>query len=850
MVPSMRGSSCITVAVVLGFSIGGTSPARAQTELRSPPLPTPVEGEYQGAESAAWNPALLADAPGWQVTYVHRQHLGDGTVDAGGQGDALYFGSPVFGPVYLGAGAAVGYPADAYDFDDRDASDRFWGMFSLAAAFRAHATLALGLLYRVFVADSDAALDGLQSLDAGVTWRPWPYVGAGFAVADLLQPRSDTSRMTLLPYERRYRMEVSARPWGDDFLTIGLSAQVGEVSRRTWLGGGISLRPIEGLTIRGRFDARVDGCGDGSCFGEWLVGTAVEVAFPYGALGTGLRLGEGGGAIDGVDVVARFRGSDRPAIDRPDSIVAWRWSGRLSGADWVRLVEWTEAIRRDDDVAGVLLLLDGFETSVAAAQEVRRAIAALRDAGKSVWCHYGDGSTGTVYVCGAADRALVAPGGGARATGIRTRLTFLRRLLDRLGIRAEIVRVGAYKSAPEQFTEDGPTPEHQEALDAYLDDTYEALTSDLAGDLGLDDASAVRTIFDEGPYTAPELLERGLVRHVAFRDEAEEWYEQWAGATVRSVEFGARPSWDARDRWARPRRVAVLRLDGSIIDGKSIDVPVVGIRMIGDRTFSELADRLRTDPAVAAVVLRVDSGGGSATASDTMWRAIRRLRERKPVVAQIGGIGASGGYYVASAADRILVLPSTLTGSIGIFYGKADLGDLLQRLGVNSYEEGRGDRATMESMTRPYTADEIALLEDKIDQYYGLFLDRVVEGRDGRLTREQVDAAGQGRIWSGTRAVELGLADGFGGLGEAVAAARELAGLPADVPVVDAEEGAGGLLGWVLGALAESSGGADAAAMLAEALRLDAVLGPILPLLAASSTTPLALLPYLPEPEM
>jgi protease-4 len=835
----------------------------AQTELRMPAPPAPVEGEFEGAESVLVNPALLADTPYWQLAYLHRQHIGASGLGAGSQGDAVFAALPVWGPLALSAGVAVGYPADSFDFEDGNASDRMWGMFALGASFRFGSPLAFGLLYRGYLADSDTTLDGWNTLDAGVTFRPWRFFGISFAVSDLFEPRSATTWDGMHAYERRYLTDVSVRPLGDDFLTIGASFRAGESSERMWLGAGAAIRPVEGLAIRARFDARVDGCGEDACFAQWQVGTAIELAFPYGAAGGGLGIFEGGGPVDAVDVVVRLWGDDdQPSIDRPDRIVAFRWTGGLGEGDWVDLLRWTEALRRDDDVAGVLLVLDGFSGSTGDVQEIRRTIAALQDAGKPVWCFYDDAAGATAYLCGAADRTIVAPGGGARLTGIRTRLTFFRRLLDRLGIEAQIVKVGAYKTAPESFTEEFPTPEHEEALGAYLDDVYASMTSDLAADLDLGGPGDAAALIDRGPFTAPELAESGLADEVAYIDEAKDEFEAALDASIVTADLGEPPPGDGSTSWGRRPGVAVVRIDGSMIDGKSLSIPFVGLRMIGDRSVVELLDRLRADSSVGAVVLRIDSGGGSAVASDNIWRAVMRVRQVKPVVAAIGPIGASGAYYVASAANEILVLPASLTGSIGIFYGKADLGDFLLGLGVNSFEEGRGARATIDSWTRPYTEEEIVVLQQKIEFYYGQFVDRVTEGRSGRVTREEVDANGQGRIWSGTRAVELKLADGIGGLGDAIARAKELAELPDDAPVGDAEGGPGGLLGLLLGALLADGGDSPAAdetdgededslpALILHLVGLDGTLAALAPFLALEPTTPMALCPYVLEPDV
>ncbi|MBI5486077.1 MAG: S49 family peptidase [Deltaproteobacteria bacterium] len=840
------------------------SAVSAQTELRVPAPPAPVEGEYEGAESVLWNPALLADARVWQVAYLHRQQLGTTQLGAGSQGDAFFAAVPVFGPLALSAGVGVGYPADSFDLDDGDAADRMWGMVALGTSLRLGSTFALGLLYRGYLADTDPFLDGWNTLDAGFTFRPWRWLGMSFAASDLFEPRSDTSRGAMTAYERRYLVDLSARPLGDDFLTIGASFRAGETSGRMWLGAGAAIRPVEGLAIRGRFDARMDGCGDGACFSEWQVGTAVELSFPWATIGGGVGFAEHGSAADAVDVVARLTGGERPALARSDRIVAFRWTGGLGEGDWVQLVRWTEALRRDGDVAGVLLVLDGFSGSTGDIQELRGAIASLQHAGKPVWCSYDDAPGAVAYLCGAADHTIVAPGGGSRLTGIRTRLTFFRRLLDRLGIQAEIVKVGAYKSAPESFTEDSPSPEHQESLDAYLDDVYGSMTADLAGDLGLDSPAEAAALIDRGPFTAPELVEAGLAGEAAFADEARDIFQDAVDADIVDAELDEPPPGDGSTAWGRRPSVVVVRIDGSMIDGKSLTIPLIDIRMVGDRTVVELLDKLRTDPAAAAVVLRIDSGGGSAIAADNIWRAAMRVRAAKPLVAAIGPIGASAAYYVAAAAKEIYVLPASLTGSIGIFYGKANIGDFLLDLGISTYEEGRGARASMESWTRPYTEDELAVLQEKINFYYWQFVERVVEGRAGALTTEQVDAIGQGRIWSGAKAVELGLADTIGGLGDAVARAKALAGLPDDAPVIDAEAGTGGLLSLLLGALADDgltpvAGLGDSAAeedddklaeLLLQAVGLDGTLASVVPFLFLDGATPMALCPYVFEPRV
>ena len=223
-------------------------------------------------------------------------------------------------------------------------------------------------------------------------------------------------------------------------------------------------------------------------------------------------------------------------------------------------------------------------------------------------------------------------------------------------------------------------------------------------------------------------------------------------------------------------------VDHSIADGENRDVPLVDIHVTGGRTVAQTLEALAADAGVAAIVLRVDSPGGAVLASDQIWRAIRRARKRKPLIASMGALAASGGYYVASAADEIWADPASVTGSIGIFYGKVDVAELAGRLGIGVEHMRRGRRAGAQSLYRPFTPDERAALSAQVRLYYERFLERVAKGR--KRTRDEIDALARGRVWSGKAALAQGLVDRLGGFASALARARQLTGLAADAPVV------------------------------------------------------------------
>lgn len=245
-------------------------------------------------------------------------------------------------------------------------------------------------------------------------------------------------------------------------------------------------------------------------------------------------------------------------------------------------------------------------------------------------------------------------------------------------------------------------------------------------------------------------------------------------------------------RWSGGPAVAVLHIRGDIVDGESQSVPLMG-ESVGDRTIVQAIEALGASSRVAAVVVRIDSGGGSASASERMWRALARLARRKPVIASIGRSAASGGYYVAAPAREIYTLPTSITGSIGIFFGKADVAPLLSRLHVGVETTQRGERADMDSVFRPFSPGEIEVVSNLIREHYNLFLDRVAEGR--RRTRAQVHAVAEGRVFTGTQALANGLADREGGLLDAIDRAAALGGLQGEFDIITLPREDRGVLG-------------------------------------------------------
>lgn len=404
-------------------------------------------------------------------------------------------------------------------------------------------------------------------------------------------------------------------------------------------------------------------------------------------------------------------------------------------------------------------------------QEVRAALEDFKSSKKPVVAFLESAGAADYYLASVADRIVLMPAGQIDVTGLASYELFFRRALDKIGVYPDLLHVGEYKTASNTFTERGFTPAHREMSASLNRDWHAQVVESVATGRKLSEAQA-RLAVDGGPYLGEAALKARLVDALAYEDQLDDASPVQGTQAIEAEQYSKAPATGARRAGAG--RIALLYAVGTIASGKSsFDAPSGAV--VGSDTFNQWLRRVRVDPGVSAVVIRIDSPGGSAIASEVMWREIRLTRDVKPVVVSMGDVAASGGYYIAAAADAIVADPGTLTGSIGVLTGKFVVAGALDKLGIGTAAVSEGPYAEMNSPFKPFAPDERRRIEDQLQATYELFLKRVAEGR--RQDPARIDAIAQGRVWTGRQARAIGLVDELGGLAEAVRLAQQRAKL-------------------------------------------------------------------------
>ncbi len=768
------------VALLLLLPALALAQASAIGELR-PTLPPTNAALADEVTAPEVNPAGLQFIGGPMLMYQHERNLHlDSIVDG------LYFGSTFFD--WVGLGVGLDWVRGPYAGSERTGYRKTSYTFSVGGQW-----LSAGTSFNVYTPNL-GSLPGPNTWDLGFSSRPARWLALGLALKDI----GDEART------RTWELAFGLRPWGD-WLTLGANWQFPGFGTldQSRVGAVVQAEVLRGVVLGTSVTKSWHEAGD-PWF--WQVSLTLDTAH----LGATYALGGGPNGTDHVIQArmsaARYRGLEvfGRTVGLIDLDTALHQGGSALGIfgirdedPYLRLLRRLKLAAEDRTLGGLVVKIERLPVGLAEAEELRAELVRLRKAGKKVAAVLLSGGDKEYLIATGADRIWVSPQSFLDVNGLTASAIFLGDTMQKLGIKWDVARVGPYKDAPDALTRASLSREARESLDAFLDSEmrrYEGLVTDARGL----SAERFRKVLEEG-LLPPRLA----VREKLADDVVDPAQLDRAGQALVPDGRWIGTYWPPipERRWGEPRRIAVVPVMGVITSGRSRSDPLGFSRSAGSETIQRALRDAESDPRVAAIVVRIDSGGGDGLASDVIYRSVLRARTRKPVVATMGGAAASGGYYAAMGADWVLAEPTTLTGSIGVFVLKPGFEGLGKKLGINVETLKRGPLSDILGLYRPWTPAEQAAAQRWVDAFYEDFVNEVARSR--KMERQRVDAVARGRVWSGEDALSRGLVDALGGMPEAIAEARRRAGVPdsEDLQLVTY----GGPVG-LLGALAGENG--------------------------------------------
>ncbi len=817
-------------------------------------LPPSSAATVEGAASGVINPAGLGLMRGVQFEYWYNHEVlgGDGPyqLDPGGIfGNGFYLGGTLFDVIGLGASLEAMSPAGS-------ASYRKWHFTFAASPSRAFST---AFAFNAF-SSSDPAISSLTSWDWGATFRPVRYLSLAISVRDFDSPHYNglgTAAIgtTLQP---QFDFAMAMRPM---IQWLTLSADYQFIGTQNVIDMG--LGPSQGrLGLTAQADIAPAGMnvafGAGFPLGTYAVNDKAAIARTFLQLALTFY-------TEHAAVAAAYVPYE---TGQPFQLGSWDIGLRLSSEAWPRrhmlgaqilfvnvneelhppqspfallsagnqpdpfenLIEGLADAANDNTLNGVALRVGDLGIGLARVEELRDAITNVRAHGKVVVVLLTGGGDSEYYLACAADRVYAVPQSDYLLKGFSVESIYLAEMLAKIGVRFDMVRAGIYKNAPDFFVRSDASPEEKEVVRSVLEDRMERYLRAVTGARGVTREEFLRTL-GRGVSTAEQLRAEHLIDGIVYPDQLD---QQVSLFLDRGVTFVADYLHVDRHQheWGVLPAVAIVNISGTIVGGESEQGPFVLVRTAGASTITRALKEAGDCGSVAAVVVRIDSGGGDGAASELIWHAIEELKKKKPVIISMGSAAASGGYYVAVAGDEILADPSTITGSIGVFALKPDLSGLLGKIGVHSELDQLTPSGDILSVFHGWTDPQRAAMQAFVDAFYRTFLERVSTGRN--LPLKTVEGLAQGRVWTGAQAKSLGLVDAMGSLASAIERAKMRGHVPAGQRIQLIAYGGGGPRFLQLGG---SPGAADQAV---QRLVSSSRIGPILVL---DPDRPLALSP-------
>ncbi len=628
--------------------------------------------------------------------------------------------------------------------------------------------------------------DGYEAIDFGVLYRGFPWFSTGLSWNNLWARKYGGQRAS-----QKWGLGIALRPMGNR-VTFGYDHRV-SFDAGTLLGnstdlGGIAqilVEPIDGLTLFSSYDTETQGIQIGLNIGFGRSGVEsyhdLDKGGSYASSLVGFQISK-----DVKRTVFRKKVPtfieltfDRPITDSPTPRAFF-------GPKTITLKELIDEIKemaKDPNIDGIILKPDMFATGIGMLEELVQALEEFKDSGKQVLAFLDSGGDVVYALACVADSIYLNSGGFLAVDGLAFRIGFFKGLFDKIGAEAQFYRRGDYKTAAEPFTRENLTGTSREAYEEMLADMHAVFSRMIRN--GRDwSQEKLKEVYAGALYTPPMALEAGLIDGLYHPDQIKTKLEKIEGEKVKIIKAHKRlEPWAYDWEYKTGPKIAVIYAEGPIVPGKSKPSPFSGDKIIGSETTAKAIRKAREDKSIKAIVMRVNSPGGSVLASEDIWREVHRTthpdsadeKYRKPFIISMANVAASGGYYISCAADTIVADEGCITGSIGVLSSKLSLAGLYEKIGFNVEVVKEQPHAEQFGMHRSFSEEEGQRMQAVVDSYYDQFLDRVAVGRG--MTRNQVDEIAQGRIWSGIDALEIGLVDVLGGLDTAIEIAREKAGL-------------------------------------------------------------------------
>ncbi|MCX6639982.1 MAG: signal peptide peptidase SppA [bacterium] len=657
----------------------------------------------------------------------------------------------------------------------------FYNRYTLGSGFALGEGLYLGVSH-----DWYKVVDWDGGWNIGMGYRPFSFLSAGAVIYDLNQP--NRGGVSINP---SYSFSAAFRPLGHK-LTLSGDFLFTKPTGKSYGDSldpviRLELMPLDGIKLTGEY--RTD-----SKFFSLGLGLAIDNF----AMGNFRNMDKDGKILNSVTTV-QFS-SDRqlnPFSPRSHQIVEVTLDGKIGESERMRipflskhdektlseLCEEIDHYAEDNKVDGLLIRFENPQLGFAQVQQLRRALEKFKAQGKTLIAYSSEYTQRSYYLATVCDEIYLMPVGMVDLKGLAAVMGYWKGTLNKLGIGVQVERVRDYKTAMNSFVyEDTPAPE-AEMMNWLLDDLYDQICNKMAEGRNWT-LQEVQDKINNGPYYSTTALQNGLVDSLIYYDGIVHDIESKNYDLVSEDAYWRSPVYEEDWPDTRAPKIAVIYAEGAITHGDSRQNLFSG-KIMGSQTIVEAIRKAREDASIDGIILRVDSPGGDAIASDEIYREVQRTtsdtKNRKPIYVSMGNVAGSGGYYIACGADTIIAEEGTITGSIGVIAGKFNLAGLHEKIGYTTHPFKRGEHSDAESMSRPWTEEESALMRASIEQVYQDFISRVAQGR--HMTKEQIDAVGQGRVWTGTQGLQHGLVDMIGGMDDALNAMRTRLGVSEDAAV-------------------------------------------------------------------